>query len=696
MSLKPVRLPPIEPEAGTTLHRDQGPSYKLSGVSSRHQLPPQSVLRPGIDTQSGELDSWPAYASRSITDIGAIGRGGKGPKKQSVIPKPKFLEALENYVEREIITLNCQDPKPSELRLQAYREVFEYLIGDFKTYRPLLSQIKNEYEKMLSHYREKIRELEPLKSMLITVSEQCDQKILRIREEENHEILGLRRKVKELLNELGQGRIREQGLQAQILKLQEEMAKEYKRYRDECDMRKLLISDMNDLRHQYEDMKRMAGQGAMDDEDDPVRLKIALKVARENLGTQAAELNRIKADYGDVIPRRDFLALETNFTEMNEKYETFQQDFSKLKSEHDTLLDVHQQVIDQRDEYYTEAETLRRSATPRPQWKKCAEIVPGGQERWYDLYHGKRSAEILDSLVSELKAGHDKGPETFEGEGLGEEVPKYLQFEGTIRNRMLSKAEVANLLKLIWSSKTESDRLKGARQDMKEFLLDYFRQKYNDPEMVAEWGYSLKQALINFENEPHVKLFANVLNGKGSEDIYYREMDVIKTLMVSLDELDNEKAGSLNIDQFGAAIKKAFPLKMDPEIEALVSAAQAELEMVSDTTTTIVYRALFTEDEEGNTGPFLTLLRQQERDERDAYVDEIFKQLEGKDEVPMQEMKETLMMLDPQITSPIMQKYLSIAYSCTPELTEQAEPAALDTVIDRMKKGGIYRVGTPL
>jgi len=36
---------------------------------------------------------------------------------------------------------------------------------------------------MLSSYRQRIRELEPLKSMLITVSEQCDQKILKIREE---------------------------------------------------------------------------------------------------------------------------------------------------------------------------------------------------------------------------------------------------------------------------------------------------------------------------------------------------------------------------------------------------------------------------------------------------------------------------------------------------------------------------------
>ena len=41
--------------------------------------------------------------------------------------------------------------------------MFEYLIEDFKTYKPLLSAIKHEYEMMLVHQREKIRELEPLK-----------------------------------------------------------------------------------------------------------------------------------------------------------------------------------------------------------------------------------------------------------------------------------------------------------------------------------------------------------------------------------------------------------------------------------------------------------------------------------------------------------------------------------------------------
>lgn len=46
---------------------------------------------------------------------------------------------------------------------QAHREVFEYLIEDFKTYKPLLSGIKNEYEMMLAYQRQVIRELEPLK-----------------------------------------------------------------------------------------------------------------------------------------------------------------------------------------------------------------------------------------------------------------------------------------------------------------------------------------------------------------------------------------------------------------------------------------------------------------------------------------------------------------------------------------------------
>ena len=44
-------------------------------------------------------------------------------------------------------------------------------------------------------------------------------------------------------------------------------------------------------------------------------------------------------------------------------------------------------------------------------------------------------------------------------------------------------------------------------------------------------------------------------------------------------------------------------------------------------------QALFTEDEEGHTGPFLNLLRTQGDEERDTYIEEIVKQLEGMEQV---------------------------------------------------------------
>ena len=80
-----------------------------------------------------------------------------------VVPKPKFLEQLETYLNKELRLLGCPSYGPHELRLQAHREVFEYLIEDFKTYKPLLSAIKNEYELYLGYQEELIKELQPMR-----------------------------------------------------------------------------------------------------------------------------------------------------------------------------------------------------------------------------------------------------------------------------------------------------------------------------------------------------------------------------------------------------------------------------------------------------------------------------------------------------------------------------------------------------
>lgn len=72
------------------------------------------------------------------------------------------------------------------LQSQAHREAFEYFIEDFKSYKPILAAIKNEYEMMLNHQNTYIKQLEPLRQMLVTVTEECDKQIMKLRDDEKN------------------------------------------------------------------------------------------------------------------------------------------------------------------------------------------------------------------------------------------------------------------------------------------------------------------------------------------------------------------------------------------------------------------------------------------------------------------------------------------------------------------------------
>lgn len=63
--------------------------------------------------------------------------------------------------------------------------------------------------------------------------------------------------------------------------MQEKLHEEYLKYRDECDARKLLISDINELRYQQEDYqasKQPTSDNGEEKAEDPVLLKVALRL----------------------------------------------------------------------------------------------------------------------------------------------------------------------------------------------------------------------------------------------------------------------------------------------------------------------------------------------------------------------------------------------------------------------------------
>jgi hypothetical protein len=61
--------------------------------------------------------------------------------------------------------------------------------------------------------------------------------------------------------------------------------------------------------------------------------------------------------------------------------------------------------------------------------------------------------------------------------GTGPDVPAYLRFQGSVRNRNMSKRDAERAVRDIWAKKMLSDREAGGgpRQSMEDFFYSYAR-----------------------------------------------------------------------------------------------------------------------------------------------------------------------------------------------------------------------------
>lgn len=648
----------------------KGPSYVVKNV--KHQLPPPSLVKPYVDRVAGKVDTWPAHAAQPFTP---------GPRDAKDAAKPKFLQELENFLQKELRALGCDRINgTSEKRLQAYREVFEYLIDDFKTYKPLLSQIKSEYENLLTHYREKIRDLEPLKSTLVTVSEKCEQKILNLRHEEREDMKSVKKdneRLKNVINDLKQEKL---SLEEQVKKCQEEIAYEYKRYRDESDARKLLIQDLNDMKYQQDEAKRaLAGMSEEDDEvtkrEDAVMLRIALKQARLDLDLKTQKLAEVMADYGDVVPRRDFEKLEELHKVTESELETLQNDHGILVNEHSTLIEVHRKVLEQRDTFSLECERMRRSATPRPDWDKVGVYFEGGAQRWEEMTETATSAEKMEVLLAEMTGqdisvirAADGNPEAFfEGLGTADTVPVHLRTTGQLSNRRMTKRQAAVLVKEIWQAKMEAEAGKpmSERAPMPDYVLGFFTENYQDA--AYEWGYNLQDALDKYEFDAGLRLFAGVLIGEVSESVYYENLSNLEKLYKLFAGADESDEGVLADSVFVDLLGKHYSSLSKEDINTLVLSAREEL---GENDGPINYADLFTEDDEGRSGPFIQKIQQMEADEKKAFVEEILNEIGNKSEVTYEDVKVAIRACDAHMDEAACDVYLAQAFhglEITPE-----------------------------
>ncbi|OXB76062.1 UNVERIFIED_CONTAM: hypothetical protein H355_000161 [Colinus virginianus] len=600
------------------------------------------------------------------------------------IPKPHHLEQLESYLQKELQTLDLTKRISQELKLQPYREIFEFFIDSLKTYKPLLSAIKNEYEATLAHQKETIRALEPLKAMVTTVSEECTQQILALQEKEKVEINTLKQEKQRLLKFIDNMKEEKSSLQTQVERLQLSVAEEYTRYLQEHGARKLLLAKLNEMHSEQLDVKQHQVQGGKG--EDVVKLTLALKMARQDLTKAQVKLNAMIAEYGDVVPRRDFESLEKKYSDLLQEMKTLRNDFEQLHQEYGTLLEIHRETAEERDSLCTQLQEAERSRTPRPNWAKCSEVIPGGAERWGHLAEGKSSDELVDVLLEEIAMGVLKETNAFRGWGKGDEVPVYLRYEGEIKNKKPTKKDVVNILKDIWREKVALDEQTGEQSSLPEFFLSYLQKKHGDASAM-EWSYTLYEYTRLCRSNHIMSSFYEILTGKVAEEQYHSQNQLISNLQKELAAWDSSSSGFLPSEQM--ALREAFPLKRRDAIQELVNASRFSLDSTDDL---IDYRALFKEDEEGNPGPFVAKLRSQHVSEKQEYLQELKNSLADVTEVNADDLKAAFCRIDPEIDGQTLDTYVSLAYQVRREHPEQ-EVVPVDTMLERLCAGDVRRVG---
>ncbi|XP_053522739.1 translin-associated factor X-interacting protein 1 isoform X4 [Artibeus jamaicensis] len=547
---------------------------------------------------------------------------------------------------------------------------------------------------MLAHQREKIRALEPLKAKLVTVNEECNERILAMRAEERSEISLLKKEKMNLLKLIDKKNEEKISLQSeQVTKLRKNLAEEYLRYLSERDARKILIADLNELRYQREDMSLAQSPGVWG--EDPVKLTLALKMTRQDLARTQMELNTMKANFGDVVPRRDFEMQEKTNKDLQEQLDSLRDDYEEVRKEHEILLQLHMSTVKERDQFYSELQEIQRTSTPRPDWTKCESVVAGGPDRWHTLAEGKNSDQLVDVLLEEIGEMLLREKDFFPGLGYAESVPDFLRFDGTVENKKPTKKDVVTLLKDAWKERLAEEQ----KEKFSDFFFSFLERRFGPADAMA-WAYTIFENIKLFHSSEIMSQFYAILMEKMSESVYVKHRETVSQLLKEMTNVDSQNEGQITMEQFSTVLRSAFSSKKEEKMQELMEAAGWHPN--SSNADLLDYQSLFTEDEEGQSMPFLRLLWEQYMNEKDEYLQELKQELavELQEKVTLPKVREALMTIDPSLDKQTLNSYLSQAFQLPltelPEESEEKEEdivIKLQTVLERLQKTDFRRRG---
>ncbi|KAJ3216775.1 Translin-associated factor X-interacting protein 1 [Dinochytrium kinnereticum] len=615
--------------------------------------------------------------------------------------QPTFLLAMMNYIRSELIFLGSESAVPGDSRrLQVYREAFDAFIHEFKTYEPILSEIKNEYEMALTTHQALVEELEPLRCKVAIGRFEATQELMRLKNELSSDLQRLDEANRNLQSEKDSMESEIRILNGQIASLSEELRHNENAIQSEEMARKRL----RDFQEQLEVSEKHFQDSLAQKDEELLELRKAVKKAVNELTMRENEISKLMETIKDCVSIAEMKsaaeraeAVEAQNVELRSKVEKMESELEDLKSQ-----------CRKKDKQLQAAE-----ADKLPDWEYIAYNCPGPIHEWGVLCRGMDFNDTIVVLVRQLLLGRGgksaksdpskekedekRTPENrfFVGLGVGSEVPKYLRYRGKIPNRRLSKKDCILLINDTWKAKSLYDvtqKQKGPRTLLPDFLFMYLKKRFGTQDVIAEWGYNLLFASQrNGFHSVQCQLFHEILTDAMDESVYHHQQAMIEYLKSAFQKFDSVKhegkpRGLITKVEAGTILKEFWPWKSKEMIDQLISAMEAD-----QTGDTLTYHWLFHNDTDSL---FLEVVREQDMELREKYLTDLTEKIRAITKDPRVSATDILRCLasyDPLKSRKEIDAYLSRGFQIPSETIKPRSMVMVDSFIKNLRKGVIEK-----
>ena len=606
---------------------------------------PSTPRRSSTFKGNTNLQSWPANT-----------------RSESRVPtKPRFLAMLEDWLGKSLADAAGMDQPEaalgegavSDAAMEVYDHVFDRLLGEFTTYGPILARIKAAYDGQLAASKRKIAEMQPAVDRVQNIETEILVAVSAAQAEKDVKIKRLQVERKGLREQLeGFDRLRnvyESTLvdSRRAIKDKDDTQLEMLAQHEQS---KVLVQSIQRLQHTLQQRDSLV--------DGDHQKSFSLQ---EQLWKASDKHRELLEKYDKMLEQLEQRSAQLDSTRKNLEQMTSRYERSQIELKQATS-DLHRT----RNQYRTVRKRMRqgsamgvggkpidpdtgRALTPRPIWTDVRSSMPDTLA--FDTAEiadpKTSSSDAVNLLVTWLtKAGKDlkeaeaalpwktdneervaemkrqatamaAGQEGFTGkwfvcQGTGHGVPRYLRFNGKVKNKMLSKKETENFLTQFWEAKIKADtRPNATPKSVPDFFFDMCKSRFGVQNMIAQWGYNFVDALQRYSHDADCAIFLQILNGNMCEQAYYDQMEMLEKFSEHCEKRDKfEHGGTIRghiaREQFVQCVVDFFPHKTESDIQLLKRALTYDQPLAE-----IGYVRLMEEDDEGNQGKFAEAVRDQ-------------------------------------------------------------------------------------